>query len=92
MKQRCIEGSGSPHANFGGFCNVIDVPENSYEFFSKCSLHKLWNKDISTSGAREEGGSGFVLASGAKILNIIQFSDSNGRLKDPGHSHFVPCS
>lgn len=51
MRQRCIKGSGDPNANFGGFGHVTDMLENSYEYFSKCSLHKLWNKDISTSGA-----------------------------------------
>lgn len=80
------------HANFGGFDNVIDVPENSYKCFLKYNLHKLQNKDISMTGAREAGGSVFILASGAKILNTIQFSDSNRSLKDASRSHSVPCS
>lgn len=44
------------------------------------------------SGARGVGGSAFILASGAKILNTVQFSDSNRSLKDASHSHLVPCS
>lgn len=93
VRQRRREGSGSPNANLGRSCTVIDVPESTYKCFSKCSLCKLWNKDTSTSGAREEeGGSGFVLASGAKILNIILYSDSHGGLKDPSHSHIALCS
>ena len=68
MRQRCIEGSGSPDTNFGGFCNVVDVPENSCECFSQSSLHKHWNKDVSMYGAREEGVTGFVVTSGAKTF------------------------
>lgn len=33
-----------------------------------------------------------LLASGARILNLIQFSGCGGGLKDLSHSHFVPCS
>lgn len=37
-----------------------------------------------------EDGSGVIVATGAENLSIIQFSDSDGEMKDPSHSHFVP--
>jgi len=38
-----------------------------------------------------KGRSGFVPASGARILNLSQFSDTDGGLQDAGHARFVSC-